>query len=176
MSDLPPIRRIVTTHNEQGLGVVQHDDNLDMKVTFPGAKSLPVWTSNGVPAKDNNDETDGAFRPVSGPFGVVAPGATFCGYTELAPGAMASWHRTPSLDHNILISGKLILMMEDGSEYLLDKPGDVVIQKGTMHAWRNPGPEVARWVAVLVDAEPAVVNGRQMLASTERDSSKENTC
>lgn len=68
------------------------------------------------------------------------------------------------------VSGKLILMMEDGSEYLLDKPGDVVIQKGTMHAWRNPGPEVARWACVLVDAEPAVVNGKQKLASTERGS------
>jgi hypothetical protein len=147
---------------------------------------------------------DGANRPVVGAFGIIAPGATSCGYTELAPGAMASWvilfsrfryginqlmisqHRSPSLDHNILskllfcqsvhlivsrlhaVSGRLILMMEDGSEYLLDRPGDVVIQKGTMHAWRNPGPDVARWVAVIVDAEPAVVNGEQKLASTER--------
>lgn len=58
-----------------------------------------------------------------------------------------------------VVSGKLILMMEDGSEYLLDQPGDVVIQKGTMHAWRNPGPEVTRWVSLLVDADSAVVNG-----------------
>lgn len=59
-------------------------------------------------------------------------------------------------------------MMEDGTEYLLENPGDVVIQKGTLHAWRNPGPEVARWAAVIVDAEPAVVNGQAMLASTEK--------
>ncbi|KAI0094854.1 hypothetical protein BDY19DRAFT_914952 [Irpex rosettiformis] len=168
MAELPPIRRIVTMHNEQGIAVVQSDEHFPTKPmsAFPGAKSLPIWTSNGVPAKDNNDPADGATRRVTGPFGVVAPGATFCNYTELAPGAEAPWHRTPSLDHNVLISGKLILMMEDGSEYLISKPGDVVIQKGTMHAWRNPGPEVARWVCVLVDAEPAVVDGKEKGAST----------
>ncbi|KAI0815010.1 hypothetical protein BC629DRAFT_1588686 [Irpex lacteus] len=172
MAELPPIRRIVTAHDEQGVAIVQSDEHFELKpmAAFPGAKSLPIWTSDGVPAKDNNDPADGVTRPVTGAFGVVASRSTFCNYTELAPGAAVAWHRTPSLDHNILISGKLILMMEDGSEYLLEKPGDVVIQKGTMHAWRNPGPEVARWACVLVDAEPAVVNGKQKLASTERGS------
>ena len=64
----------------------------------------------------------------------------------------------------------MILKTEDGSEYLIDKPGDVIIQKGTMHAWRNPGPEVARWVCVLVDAEPAVVDGKEKLASAVQGS------
>ncbi|PSS37660.1 hypothetical protein PHLCEN_2v484 [Hermanssonia centrifuga] len=54
--------------------------------------------------------------------------------------------------------------MEDGSEHLLDQPGSIVIQRGTMHAWRNPGPEWARWVCVLVDADPAVVNGQPLKA------------
>ena len=64
----------------------------------------------------------------------------------------------------------MILKTEDGSEYLIDKPGDVIIQKGTMHAWRNPGPEVARGVCVLVDAEPAVVDGKEKLASAVQGS------
>ena len=49
--------------------------------------------------------------------------------------------------------------MEDRSETLIETPGDVVVMKGGLHAWRNPGPEWARWVSVLVDAEPAVANG-----------------
>lgn len=55
--------------------------------------------------------------------------------------------------------GKLILVMEDGSEILLDKPGDTVVQRGTIHAWKNPGPEWTRWVTILMDANPALVNG-----------------
>lgn len=49
--------------------------------------------------------------------------------------------------------------MEDGSEILLDKPGDTVVQRGTIHAWKNPGPEWTRWVTILMDANPALVNG-----------------
>ena len=53
-------------------------------------------------------------------------------------------------------------MLEDGTEQLIDQPGTLVVQKGTMHAWRNPGPEWARWICVLVDAEQAVVNGQTL--------------
>ena len=49
--------------------------------------------------------------------------------------------------------------MEDGSETLIENPGDVVVQRGTVHAWRNPGQEWVRWVTVILDAQPAVVNG-----------------
>lgn len=62
-----------------------------------------------------------------------------------------------------LVSGELILIMEDGTEKLLKNPGDVVIQKGSLHAWRNPSQqEWTRWVTVLIAAEPAVVEGKQL--------------
>lgn len=52
--------------------------------------------------------------------------------------------------------------MEDGNETLIDKPGDTVVMRGSMHAWRNPGPGWTRWVSVLVDADAAVVNGERL--------------
>ena len=67
-------------------------------------------------------------------------------------------HRTHC---SALVFGKLILINDTGPETLLSNPGDTVIMRGTMHAWKNPGPGWARWVSVLVDAEPAVVNGVQ---------------
>jgi hypothetical protein len=63
-----------------------------------------------------------------------------------------------------LVSGELILIMEDGTEKLLKNPGDVVIQKGSLHAWRNPSQqEWTRWVTVLIAAEPVAVEGKQLL-------------
>jgi len=60
----------------------------------------------------------------------------------------------------MIVSGELILIMEDGSETHLKTPGDTVIQKGSLHAWRNPSStEWTRYISVLVSAEPAVVNG-----------------
>jgi len=61
-----------------------------------------------------------------------------------------------------LVSGELILIMEDGTEKLMKNPGDVVIQKGTLHAWRNPSQEWTRWVTVLIAAESVVVEGKQL--------------
>jgi len=41
-----------------------------------------------------------------------------------------------TVDYNILISGELVLMLEEG-EVTLSGPGDVVVQRNTNHAWRN---------------------------------------
>jgi hypothetical protein len=59
-----------------------------------------------------------------------------------------------------LVSGTLVLITEDGTETVLKNPGDTVIQKGTMHAWKNPSnTQPVRWISVLVAAKPATVNG-----------------
>ena len=60
------------------------------------------------------------------------------------------------------VAGKIILEMEDGSETLIEGVGDIVIQKGTVHGWRNPGPGWTRWLTVLIDAKPAVVGGKAL--------------
>ena len=59
------------------------------------------------------------------------------------------------------------MVMEDGSEHLIDQPGSIVVQKGTMHAWRNPGPEWAHWVTVLIDADPPVMDGKPLPAESK---------
>lgn len=54
------------------------------------------------------------------------------------------------------------MITEDGVEKHLKNPGDTVVQKGTLHAWRNPSKGWARWVTVLIAAEPAIVNGEAL--------------
>ena len=57
------------------------------------------------------------------------------------------------------VAGKHVLEMEDGSETLVENPGDVIVMRGALHGWKNPGPGWTRWMTVLIDAEPAVING-----------------
>ncbi|KAJ7932434.1 hypothetical protein B0H13DRAFT_779976 [Mycena leptocephala] len=131
-----------------------------------GAKSAAVWvTSDGLPTNDNNKSEDGASRVIVN--GIVQPNGTNLRCTDLAPGAQTPMHRTTSLDYNILLEGELILIMEDGSETHLKNPGDAVIQKGTLHAWHNPSTGWARWMCVLIAAEPAVVEGKILQAETK---------
>jgi uncharacterized cupin superfamily protein len=60
-------------------------------------------------------------------------------------------HRTASIDYGIVLSGEITLVLDD-SEVTL-RAGDIVVQRGTDHAWANRGTEVARVVFVLVDGE-----------------------
>ncbi len=52
----------------------------------------------------------------------------------------------------MVLSGEIYALMDEG-EVLL-RPGDVLIQRGTNHAWSNRSDEPARVAFVLIDAEP----------------------
>lgn len=69
---------------------------------------------------------------------------------DLAKAKHQSMHKTDTLNYFVLLTGQLWALSE-GRDVLLT-PGDVLIQKGCMHGWRNDGPEVARLFCVLVDA------------------------
>jgi len=166
-SELPNLRRIVTCHDQKGVAVVQSDMHMlsEKMEKINGCESAGIWvTTDSIPTKDTNRSEDGVNRIIdkSFNFGLVHPTGTNLRSTDLAPGAITPMHRTSSLDYNILVSGELILIMEDGSEKHLKNPGDTVIQKGTLHAWRNPSKIWSRWVTVLMAAEPAIVNGEAL--------------
>jgi hypothetical protein len=62
------------------------------------------------------------------------------------------FHRTATIDYAIVLAGEIYAMMDEG-EVLL-KAGDVLIQRGTNHAWSNRTAEPALVAFVLIDAEP----------------------
>ncbi len=59
-------------------------------------------------------------------------------------------HQTTTLDYIVILSGEIYLMMED-TETLL-KPGDIVIQRATNHAWSNRSNEPCVQLAILLSA------------------------
>ena len=62
------------------------------------------------------------------------------------------FHKTSSVDYAIVLSGEIYALMDEG-EVLL-RAGDVLVQRGTHHAWSNRSDEPARLAFVLIDAEP----------------------
>jgi quercetin dioxygenase-like cupin family protein len=83
---------------------------------------------------------------------------------ELPPGYESIVHRTVSLDYGVVTEGALELVLDGpGGETRRVERGDLVVQRGTMHAWRNPSKgEWARVVFVVLDAERLVVGGREL--------------
>jgi quercetin dioxygenase-like cupin family protein len=62
------------------------------------------------------------------------------------------FHKTSSVDYAIVLSGEIYALMDEG-EVLL-RAGDVLVQRGTNHAWSNRTDESAYLAFVLIDAEP----------------------
>jgi quercetin dioxygenase-like cupin family protein len=62
-------------------------------------------------------------------------------------------HQTKTVDYVIVLSGEVTMLLDEGEVDL--KPFDVVIQRGTNHAWINRGAEPALLVGILIDAEAA---------------------
>ena len=67
----------------------------------------------------------------------------------LAEGGIPGMHSTDTIDIGFVISGRIEVIGNDGSSQVLE-PGDVYVQNGAQHAWRNAGEGEARMGAVLI--------------------------
>ena len=148
-------RRVVTTHDAQGKSVVKSIDALSPSPIPSGdAEFQLVWTTPTVPA-DLNAGTDGPI-----PAGMTLKGGSVIRIVDMLPGKASPMHRSWSIDYGIVMTGRLELTL-DGGETVQLAAGDIVVQRGTNHLWRNPSAtEVCRIVFILVEARPIEVNGQ----------------
>lgn len=150
-----PARRIVTGHDENGKSIILSDgpppQHHPMHGPSVGADFIEVWNAPlAVPllAPDEAgepNERDFTIMPVAGHLLRILEV-----YPPAAGGKRTPMHRTRTLDYVVMIEGELVLLLED-SEVTL-RPGDVVVQRGTNHAWENRADKVARAAFFHVDA------------------------
>lgn len=151
----PPVRRIVTGHDAAGRAIIRSDDLLPVEpIPLGDAAFSLVWTTATVPA-DNNDETDGRTRDA----GLTLHQGSVIRIVDMVPGGVSPFHRSSSIDYGIVLSGAVELELDDGA-VTTARAGDIIVQRGTIHLWRNPSPtETCRIVFVLIEAAPVTVDG-----------------
>ena len=151
-------RRVVTGHDAAGRAVVTIDEQITPAPIPSGdADFALIWTSPTLPA-DNNDDSDGRTRPA----GLTLHGGSVVRIVDMLPGGTSPMHRSNSLDYGVILSGAVELELDHGAVTRLG-PGDVVVQRGTIHAWRNPSAEQpARILFVLTEALPRIVAGQPL--------------
>ena len=71
---------------------------------------------------------------------------------EFAPGVESEMHRTETIDYIAVLDGEIDMEMDNSTVKL--RAGDVMVQRGTNHAWVNRGTVPARLAIVLLDAKP----------------------
>ena len=182
MQTLPTFKRVVTGHNGEGLAVVASSaptpNNFPLKAV-PGTVFYEVWNSATAPAPlDNADDPTSQLLQLSpGPLGSVIrvvdippdsvqnhvsaedAAAAFAeiGESHAGTGKADSkhklMHRTETLDYGIVTEGEVWLVLDEEEVHL--KRGDIVVQRGTNHAWSNRTEQMSRMVFILLDGRYA---------------------
>jgi len=154
---LDTVRCIVTGHDAQGRAVVTEDTRLETRMNPSKASAASVvWTTSGSPV-DLDTAEHGRDRAAQ----LTLAGGSVLRIIDMMPGGCSPMHRTSSLDYGIVLSGQVELILDDGAITTVDA-GEVVIQRGTIHAWRNNTDTTARIAFVLLDARPATFDGKAL--------------
>jgi mannose-6-phosphate isomerase-like protein (cupin superfamily) len=162
-SKKPSTYRRIATGNVNGKSVVQTDERLlayEFK-TVPGYEHTLIWVNPATPDLGKAQRIDRYPDSV-----VPGPGGTSLHFVTLPPGSVfadpsfdaeaaqqealvrlpgladhfekedPAMHKTNTVDYAVVYDGEIWLELDD-AETLHLKRGDVVVQNGTRHAWRN---------------------------------------
>lgn len=173
------IRRVVTGHDKEGKSAFIYDGYAtNVKEMFPGLFTTELWVTRTTPADNSGNEdaadtfpylepprTGTAFRVVEFP-----PEASWRNDADAQEKATKGWeaiggthaqdkhsknpmmHKTPSVDYAIVLKGEIWALLDTGETCL--KAGDMLIQRGTTHAWSVRTNEPSLVAFILVGANP----------------------
>ncbi|KAJ5681414.1 cupin domain protein [Penicillium maclennaniae] len=152
-----PLRRIITTHDPKS-GRAVFSDAVGGSVSFTGfpvppanpptsdyalaynTTTFPVQglspPTSATPESKANLDIKHYQSQLSDPSPLNPPNGTSCTIIEVPPGATVPMHRTTTLDYGVIIDGSTELILDSGEKTLMGK-GDVFVQRGTAHSWRN---------------------------------------
>lgn len=143
------MKRVVTDRGEDGRSSILIEESVS-----EGNGGARIWeTAPGFPLGRNPDPNrptlDFAKGQIEARYLELPTDAMMAEYLKAGiPGLDANgFHDTGTLDFLVLLEGRLVLELDDGSVDL--SPGDVVVQRSTNHAWRNPGEGPAKCFVMI---------------------------
>lgn len=128
-------RRLVTG----GDGVVECPASVGIGAVYD------VWQTGGpLHAVDQGGDPEGPWALAT------PPGSVALRLVQMAPGppTESGWHATPTIDIDLVLSGRVAMELDGGVTVELD-PGESVVQRGTNHRWWVVGDEPASWAAIM---------------------------
>lgn len=179
-----PPRRIVTGHAPDGRSVVARDERLPAVVNpTVGVSFFEVWNTQAMPVPIDNaagpperslqiaPHPHGSairvveFPPEDARTRDLSGEAARAAFAQMGNAHDSTWnqasphplmHRTETVDYGIVLEGEIHLVLTDSETKL--GPGDIVVQRGTDHAWANRSDRVARMAFILLDGsfDPAL--------------------
>ena len=171
------MRRVVTGHDEEGKSIVVLDGPPAQSIGEDVGGLFELWNTDGnlINTRDRIDRADdeillsppkngSKFRyfqinptPVGVPMEIMQEIAADAfekigaAHHRIDTSKHPAMHKTDTIDYIILLEGDVTLILDEEEVRL--EPHDVVVQRGTNHAWRNNGNEPALLIAVLIDSD-----------------------
>jgi mannose-6-phosphate isomerase-like protein (cupin superfamily) len=172
------IHCVVTGQNESGKSIIMRDTRIKpvCLALFPGYEFHRIWGSDSIPQLPSDGTPPPQpryFPPKSGfrfGFFTIPPDTTtrveqintasaleeiqqkLPGMIDVLERDHPGMHTTDTVDFDVIVSGEVVLELDDGVEVHL-KAGDCVIQNGTRHAWHNRSSEKCVISVAIVGAE-----------------------
>ena len=173
------VRCIVTGHDEAGRSIVARDAAARAEpLGEDGLVFHEIWQTRETPARIESAAEASAeqgisllpagggtrlrildFPPERGDAAPVTPDQARAAFAAIgAPDAAMHrgegsphpfMHRTETVDYGLVLEGEITLVLDGGETAL--KAGDVVIQRGTSHAWANRSGRNCRMAFILID-------------------------
>lgn len=149
-------RRVVTGHDAGGKSVVLSDgappQHHPMQGSSTGADFFELWNApKAVPDLGSVEPRE----PNEREFTIMPASGHLIRIIDIFPphagGRRTVMHRTKTLDYVVVIEGEVVLILDD-SEVTL-RQSDVVVQRGTNHAWENRADKPTRLAFFHIDAE-----------------------
>jgi mannose-6-phosphate isomerase-like protein (cupin superfamily) len=172
------VRRIVTGHDSEGRSIVQEDGPPARAVKLGGESGTTfheIWNTRSTPAPIDRASGEPPEARISL---LPPPGGTRIRILDIPPddGSVAAlpraavralfeaigaghalaedpphplMHRTETVDYGIVLEGELVLILDEAETIV--RAGDIVVQRGTSHAWANRSSANARIAFILID-------------------------
>jgi hypothetical protein len=172
------VRRVVTGHDAAGRSIIQEDGRPPRVVTLGGESGTTfheLWSTSAAPApidRASGEPPEPGIAllppangtririldvpPDDGTLAALPREAVRALFEAIGAGhALAEdpphplMHRTETIDYGIMLEGELVLILDEGETIV--RAGDVIVQRGTSHAWANRSGASARIAFVLID-------------------------
>lgn len=172
------VRRVVTGFDETGRSTIVSDGASPAIKSVPGRPdyySTNIWRTGPAPVDitepDGVDALQGVLPPEKGTvlrvidfppepedpaerarqlrasFGKIFDDADTSKSDDIHPGM----HQTDTVDYAIVLEGEIVAVLEEAETVL--KAGDILIQRGTNHAWSNRSGTSCKVAFVLIDGQ-----------------------
>jgi len=180
--ELPGVRKVITGYDASGKSIFVEDAVVPARANphRPGMRSRHVWATGRIPVPVDDPDRAGEVHGIMPPEGGSVlhiidyppePGDPAereemlramvehvkkagtqpeRGVRRSPEGPHPGMHETDTIDYALILSGEIYAIMDEGEKLL--KAGDVLIQRGTPHAWSNRSGEYCRVAFVLVQA------------------------